>query len=180
MKEKYLLVFSLSAYLLIACGSEKMIVNYSKQVDPPSTNSTSINEESDTVLIGDQVWMSHNLNTLVFKNGDTILQARSNEEWVNAAKNTNPAWCYASNEELNGKIYGRLYNYWAVIDSRGMAPEGWRITSDEDFAALLLFVDSNGEALKSTTVWEKVGNGNNNSGFTAEYLSFNLISFFAL
>ncbi|TNE78003.1 MAG: hypothetical protein EP333_00135 [Bacteroidetes bacterium] len=167
MKKKYLLAFSVSAYLLIACGSGKMIVNDSEQVDPPSTNSTSSNEESDTVLIGDQVWMSHNLNTLVFKNGDTILQARTNEEWVNAAKNKIPAWCYANNEESNGETYGRLYNYWAVIDSRGLAPEGWRIPSDEDFAALLLFVNSNGEVLKSTTAWEKEGNGNNNSGFNA-------------
>jgi uncharacterized protein (TIGR02145 family) len=55
----------------------------------------------DTVIIGKHVWMTKNLDVCVFRNGDTIFHAKTNEEWINAAKNKRPAWCYYGNNEIN-------------------------------------------------------------------------------
>ena len=174
MKKTSLLFCGLITLTLNACGTST-IVNETQPVKNSTTTTGSqsnLNEEaqqaSDTVQIGDQVWMTKNINTLVFNNGDTILQARSNEDWVNAAKNKIPAWCYMDNDQSNGAENGRLYNYWAVIDTRGLAPEGWRIPTDDDFNKLLQEVGAtNGNKLKSTSGWENGGNGTNSLGFNA-------------
>lgn len=125
--------------------------------------------QADTVVIGSQTWMTSNLNVLTFRNGDTILQAKTNAEWTSAAKTKTPAWCYVNNDGANGERHGKLYNYWAVIDKRGLAPSGWRIPNDADFATLLQEIgESNGDKLKSVSGWENGGNGSNSSGYNAE------------
>jgi uncharacterized protein (TIGR02145 family) len=93
----------------------------------------------ETVKIGNQEWMSKNLDVTKFRNGDEIPQVTSDEEWVKAGKNKQPAWCYYSNSSTNGNIYHKIYNWYAVTDSRGLAPEGWRIANDEDFAKLTAY-----------------------------------------
>lgn len=170
MKKHYLLgIMSLSALLFFSCGSTEPVVAESNDVPAVAVaTSTNSNLPADTVVIGTQTWKNSNLNTIVFRNGDTLLQAKTNEEWVNAAKNQIPAWCYADNNAENGEKFGKLYNYWAVIDPRGLAPAGWRIPSDADFATLVQFVGADGAAkVKSTSMWENGGNGNNSSGFNA-------------
>jgi uncharacterized protein (TIGR02145 family) len=128
---------------------------------------------SDTVLIGTQTWQTTNLDVITFRNGDTILYAASDEEWVNAGKNKVPAWCYLNNDSENGTKYGKLYNWHAVTDVRGLAPQGWRIPSNDDFKVLEDFVGiSKGEVLKSTEGWENGGNGTNSSNFSALAGSF--------
>lgn len=160
------------AAIITACGTTSVVTTSDvSEVEISSANST-VNDEtmvaSDTVMIGTQVWKTKNLNTITFRNGDTLLHARSNEEWVNAAKNQIPAWCYADNNDSNGELYGKLYNYWAVIDQRGLAPIGWRIPTDTDFAGLVASVGaSSADKLKSTTLWENGGNGSNSTGFNA-------------
>ncbi|TFH48898.1 MAG: hypothetical protein E4G92_02790, partial [Bacteroidia bacterium] len=72
-----------------------------------------------TVSYGLQVWTVPNLNVSHFRNGDTIPEARSAEEWLKAAEAGAPAWCYQENDPANGNRYGKLYNWYAVNDPRG-------------------------------------------------------------
>jgi uncharacterized protein (TIGR02145 family) len=127
-----------------------------------------------TVVFGEQTWMSTNLNVSVFRNGDSIPQAKTNEEWIKAGKEKKPAWCYYMNDPLNGTKYGKLYNWYAVNDSRGLAPEGWHIPNDKEWANLTVQMGGvSGKKMKSTKGWKdyvsdgikKTGNGTNESGF---------------
>src|SRR5210317_1010044 len=93
--------------------------------------------EKKEISIGNQVWMLDNLNVDKFRNGDSIPQAKTDEEWENAGINGQPAWCYYDNNPDNGKRYGKLYNWHAVNDSRGLAPKGWHIPSAQEWIVLL-------------------------------------------
>ncbi len=90
-----------------------------------------------TVTINNQVWISENLNTDKFRNGDPIPYAQTDEEWEAAAKNKQPAWCYYANDPANAAKYGKLYNWYAINDPRGLAPEGWKIPTDPDWSLLI-------------------------------------------
>ncbi len=94
------------------------------------------------VKIGEQVWMAKNLDVDHFRNGDPIFRAVTREEWEKAGEERKPAWCYYENKESNGEKYGKLYNWFAVNDPRGLAPEGWRVATDEDWKILEGTVDS--------------------------------------
>jgi uncharacterized protein (TIGR02145 family) len=125
------------------------------------------------VEIGDQVWMSENLNADKFRNGDLIPHAKTREQWTKAGENRQPAWCYYENDQENETPYGKLYNWYAVNDPRGLAPEGWRIPSDEDWIRLTDFLGGGsvaGKKMKSTKFWAyndgASGNGTNESGFS--------------
>jgi uncharacterized protein (TIGR02145 family) len=83
-----------------------------------------------TVKIGTQIWMARNLNVDKFRNGEIIPQAKTNEEWAKAGINKQPAWCYYNNKPANGSKYGKLYNWYAVNDPRGLAPAGWHMPSE--------------------------------------------------
>lgn len=129
---------------------------------------------SKEVTIGSQVWMTKNLDVLTFRNGDRIPEAKTDEEWKKAGENKQPAWCYYDNDPENGAKYGKLYNWYAVNDSRGLAHEGWKIPSDEDWSRLTDFLggeDVAGTKMKSTNGWAnnfkgESGNGTNESGFS--------------
>lgn len=64
-------------------------------------------ENYDCVKIGEQIWMTGNLDVNKFRNGDIIREAISNEDWINAGQNFEPAWCYYNNDPNNSK-YGKL------------------------------------------------------------------------
>lgn len=95
---------------------------------------------AQSVKIGEQEWMTQNLEVTQFNNGDPIPQAQSNEEWEVAGFNQKPAWCYvttyAEENEVIIKQYGKLYNSFAINDPRGMVPEGWRISTVDDWFVL--------------------------------------------
>lgn len=119
------------------------------------------------VAIGSQVWMTENLSVDEFRNGDLIPHANTREEWLKAGAEKQPAWCYYDNNPSNGEKYGKLYNWYAVIDPRGLAPKGWHIPSDNEWSMLIKLLGWNeaGEKLKSTSGWGKNGNGTNELGF---------------
>ena len=96
---------------------------------------------ADEVMIGDQIWMKKNLNVNKFQNGDTIPMVSDMFEWSNAYSNKQPAWCYYNHDPKNGHKYGKLYNWFAVSDPRGLAPKGWHIPSQAEFKVLLNFVE---------------------------------------
>jgi uncharacterized protein (TIGR02145 family) len=125
-------------------------------------------KDSGTVRIGTQTWALANLNVSTFRNGDSIPEARTNKEWVTAGESGKPAWCYYNNNPANGLKYGKLYNWYAVNDPRGLAPDGWTLSSDSDWATLAKYLGGQGLAskkMKSTSGWSDGNNGTNESGF---------------
>ena len=127
---------------------------------------------SQDVKIGTQTWTSKNLDVSTFRNGEVIPEAKSKEEWGKASENKQPAWCYYDNDCKNDKVYGKLYNWYAVNDSRGLAPKGYHIPSLEEWTVLTDFLGGEfkaGDKMKSKTGWQKngkkSGNGDNSSGF---------------
>ena len=122
-----------------------------------------------TIKYGLQEWLTGNLNVSSFRNGDFIPEAKTNEEWKKAGSEGKPAWCYFNNDPENGKIYGKLYNWYAINDPRGLTPEGWSIPVNNHWMTLvknLLGVDVAGIKLKNKTGW-KSKNGTNDIGFAA-------------
>jgi uncharacterized protein (TIGR02145 family) len=123
---------------------------------------------SPTVTIGNQTWATANLDTAQFNNGDLIMEAKSAEEWKNAGRDKIPAWCYHNNDPAVGKELGKIYNWYAVNDPRGLSPSGWKIPNDHDWNTLVEFLGGPGVAgvkMKSTSGWNKNGQGTNESGF---------------
>ena len=120
-----------------------------------------------SVKIGDQTWSTENLSTARFRNGDRIPEAKTDQEWKSAGENGQPVWCWYGNDPANGEKYGRLYNWFAVNDSRGLAPEGWHIPTDKEWKVLRKVLGSTaGQAMKTTDGWHVGGNGTNASGFS--------------
>lgn len=129
---------------------------------------TIIETSDSSIKIGLQVWSSRNLDVSFFNNGDSIPEARTDEEWKIASNCGKPAWCYYDNNPQSNKKEGKLYNWYAVNDSRGVCPEGWHIPSDTDWDQLVSELGENaGTRVKSTNGWENSGNGNNEIGFEA-------------
>jgi uncharacterized protein (TIGR02145 family) len=121
-----------------------------------------------TVTIGTQIWAVANLNVNTFRNGDTIPEARTNKEWQTAGELGKPAWCYYNNDPANGSKYGKLYNWYALNDPRGLAPVGWTLSGDGDWAKLSYFLGGQevaGRKLKSTGEWIDGNIGTNETGF---------------
>ena len=122
------------------------------------------------VKIGAQTWMSKNLDVEYFKNGEIIPQAKTSEEWIRFGKKGQPAWCYFDNELQKGVKTGKLYNWYAVNDPRGLAPEGWEIASLQDWNDLNDYLGGNsisGRELKSKIGWSQNGNGRDSYNFCA-------------
>jgi uncharacterized protein (TIGR02145 family) len=118
------------------------------------------------VKIGNQIWMAENLNIDRYRNGDEIPQAKSKKEWVEAAKKRAGAWTYFEGLESHGPVYGRLYNWFAVNDHRGLAPDGFSIPTIEDWLELIEFAGGQpiaGENLKSKSLWSE-GKGKDKFG----------------
>jgi uncharacterized protein (TIGR02145 family) len=86
-----------------------------------------------TFEVGKSTWMKENLNVAHFRNGDPIPEVRTEEEWVKAGNEGKPACCFFGNDSVNGIKYGRLYNWYAVNDTRGLAPKGWHAATDDDW-----------------------------------------------
>ena len=121
-----------------------------------------------TIVIGEQTWMSENLAVTKFSNGENIPFAKSNAEWENAGENGTPAYCYYKNDPTTVSKYGLLYNWYAVNDPRGLAPEGFQIPEIEDWDELVYHLgDDAGKKMKSKSNWLENGNGTNSSGFSA-------------
>lgn len=138
-----------------------------------------------TVIIGTQVWMLENLKTTKYRNGDPIQNVTDQSIWNNL---TTGAYCNYNNNTSNVAVYGRLYNWFAVNDSRKIAPAGWHIPSDAEWLTLINFAGGEyhaGGNLKETgTIHWNTTNSfvTNSTGFTAlpggargKYISFSEI-----
>jgi uncharacterized protein (TIGR02145 family) len=122
-----------------------------------------------TIQIGTQKWMSKNLDVAFYRNGDPIPQVADATAWSTL---TTGAWCYYNNDSTLGNKYGKLYNWYAVNDPRGLAPLGWHIPSDTEWFTLentLGGYSVDGGLMKEagTINWASPNYaGNNNSGWT--------------
>ncbi len=97
-----------------------------------------------TVKIGNQWWMAENLKVKHYCNGDAIQNITNSTTWLNLEVNEdNGAWCYYKNDFSYSGTYGCLYNWYALNDSRGLAPAGWRIPYASDWQQLLDFLGGN-------------------------------------
>ena len=124
----------------------------------------------NTVTIGTQVWMKENLKTTKYNNGTEIPNVTNKASWIAL---TTGAYCNYDNSSSYASIYGRLYNYYAVIDSNGLCPIGWHVPSEAEFKELKDYlVDSVGGKLKEAgySHWDSVSyyhGATNESGFSA-------------
>lgn len=120
-----------------------------------------------TVKIGNQVWMQSNLEVTHYRNGDLIPQVQDPGKWNSL---TSGAWCWYENDETNGKKYGKLYNWYAVNDSRGLAMEGWHMPSKDEYLSLSSYLggmEKAGGKMIAIKYWDEAKSGaNNSSGFT--------------
>tara|TARA_R110001592_G_scaffold144504_1_gene367705 strand:- start:707 stop:1837 length:1131 start_codon:yes stop_codon:yes gene_type:complete len=148
------------------------------------------NNQYPTIIYDGYEWSTKNLEVEKYRNGDIIPQVQDQTQWANL---TTGAWCYYENNSANGTTYGKLYNYHAVNDSRGLAPEGWHVANGGDYYRLTNFLIDNGfncwdndtnnylgKSIASTTLWSSTGvspnscsplsgnlSDNNSSGFNA-------------
>ena len=124
----------------------------------------------NTVTIGAQTWMAENLKTTKYRNGDPISNVTDNAAWTALTKG---AYCWYNNDQANKAIYGGLYNWYAVADSRNIAPAGWHVASNAEWTTLTTYLGGEGVAggkLKEagTAHWNSPNTGaTNESGFTA-------------
>jgi uncharacterized protein (TIGR02145 family) len=123
-----------------------------------------------TVTIGSQVWMAENLKVTHYRNGDPIPHVTDHGAWSNLSTG---AYSNYNNDVSNVATYGRLYNWYAVSDSRSIAPAGWHVPSDAEWQTLAGYLGGYhvaGGKLKeaSTTHWASPNTGaTNESGFSA-------------
>jgi uncharacterized protein (TIGR02145 family) len=123
------------------------------------------------IKIGKQDWTLYNLDVSTYRNGDPIIEAKSKEEWEKADRDKKPAFCYNRFEGMKDEKLGKLYNWYAVNDPRGLAPEGFHIPTHEEWTKLIKFLGTAKACLKmqSLTGW-LYNNGTdvyNESGFSA-------------
>lgn len=124
-----------------------------------------------SVTIGSQIWSSKNLDVARYRNGDPIPQVKDSAQWVNL---TTGAWCWYNNDSATyASTYGKLYNWYAVNDPRGLAPLGWRIPTDSDWNKLTKFVDPAADTLICFTCISYFGGGPLKEAGTSHWLSPN-------
>ena len=133
-----------------------------------------------TVTIGTQVWMQENLKVSKYRDGSAIPNKISNTDWYNA---TSGAFTIYNNDTINNTLFGKLYNWYAVADPRGLCPSGWHVPTNSEWYTLENYLDptvndSNatgyvgtdlGGKLKAvSSLWTNPNTGaTNSSGFTA-------------
>jgi len=170
--------------ILVIIVFTTLVFTVSCKKDPASSNDPITVTDIDgnvyeTVIIGDQVWMTENLKVIHYRNGDSILNITDIDVWSNMKED---AYCSYNNDDSNIDIYGLLYNWYAVDDSREIAPEGWHIPTDDEWKQLEMYLGMSkseadttrwrgtdeGGKLKGTTYWNSPNTGATNiSGFTA-------------
>ena len=162
---------------------------FSCSTQNPNPNNSNNNSVTDvdgnvypTVQICNQVWTAKNLNVSHYRNGDVIPHITNLNDWFFS---TNGGWCWYNNDSANYSQYGKLYNCYAVMDSRGLAPSGFHIPTDAEWGILVSCLGGSsmaGGALKETgfTHWNGPNIGaTNSSGFNAFAAGYNVGNAFA-
>ncbi len=135
-----------------------------------------------TVLIGEQCWFAENLRSENYDNGDAIPSGLSESEWQSTSSGAVVVYGEGSSdcndyspdgdacdEAWSLNEYGRLYNWYAVEDTRGLCPSGWHVPTDEEWTVMTDHLGSAsvaGDQMKTTYGWFNGGSGTNSSGFS--------------
>jgi uncharacterized protein (TIGR02145 family) len=157
-------------YPLLAMGFLLILTNGCKKDDDKSTVTDIDGNVYHMVTIGTQTWMAENLKVTKYRNGDAIPNVTDHNEWSNL---TTGAYCDYENTASNSTVYGKLYNWHTVSDSRNIAPTGWHVASDAEWTMLTTFLggeDVAGGKLKEkgTAHWLSPNYGaTNETGFSA-------------
>jgi len=153
-----------------AYGSQLIFNTTTTILNVPGPNVTDIDGNIyQTVSNCNQTWTKSNLNVSRYRNGDVIPQVTDAAQWANL---TTGAWCYYQNSTSNGTTYGKLYNWAAVKDPRGLAPVGYHIPSIAEWTTLTNCLGGNaiaGGKMKETGIshWNSPNtDATNSSGFT--------------
>jgi uncharacterized protein (TIGR02145 family) len=121
-----------------------------------------------TVKIGSQEWASSNLSVTKFRNGDEIPQAKNAEEYIKAKESQLPVWVYWNFDPKNEKL-GKMYNWYALADPRGLAPEGYRLPSKQDWEELINTIGTHSAGkIRSKQGWAQGVQATDDYGFNAE------------
>lgn len=135
-----------------------------------STTSTTTTINPDRLCVIIPGWSTTNLSVTTYRNGDPIPEVTDPTAWINL---TTGAWCYYNNDPATEPVYGRLYNWYAVNDPRGLAPVGYHVATDTEWNTLTLCLGGTfvaGAKLKEAGFahWDSLNTGaTNSSGFTA-------------
>lgn len=122
------------------------------------------------VTIGTQTWMVENLKTTRYRDGHSIAYVADYNAWAGLSTG---AWCEYNNNATNGAKYGKLYNWYAVADSRNIAPTGWHVPTDAEWLTLTTYLGgeavAGGKLKESGTLnWTSPNAGaSNETGFSA-------------
>jgi OOP family OmpA-OmpF porin len=122
-----------------------------------------------TVTIGTQIWMAENLRTTKFSDGTAIPLYADSTKWKYIEV---PGYCWYGNDEQKYKLYGPLYN-WYAVETAKLCPFGWHVPAEKDWLELSSFLNDNGDAggklkEKGTAHWKAPNTGaTNETGFTA-------------
>ena len=114
------------------------------------------------VQIGSQYWSKENLAVETFQDGTPITECSSSEQWATLASTNTPAWCYYNFDPSLEEEYGKLYNYYVISSSKGVAPVGFRVPSLSDFNTLAAAFGGNslaGQKLKNSKNWNTLSSG---------------------
>ena len=125
-----------------------------------------------TVIIGNQEWMSENLKVTHYRNGDPIPHLTDNTDWIST---NDGAYCVYDNNPSNADTYGNLYNWYAVDDSRGLAPEGWHVPTDEEIMVLEMQLGMS-EIEANDIGWRGTNEGSKLAGRTDLWIDGDLVN----
>jgi uncharacterized protein (TIGR02145 family) len=125
-----------------------------------------------SVRIGKQQWAIQNLNVTTYQNGDPIQEAKTEEEWKKCAAEKKGCYCSNANDATNAQTYGYLYNWYAFMDPRGIAPNGWHVPTVAEWEELIHIAGNEkiaGAAIRNDKGWpaESVGDRSNTMRFSS-------------
>ena len=188
-------LFLLSFIILTGCQPERGCTNPAAHNYNPEAVEDDGSCSTDPIIgghtypvvqIGDQTWFAENLRTTTYANGDPIRSGLTAQEWKEATSGATTVYGEADNycshdspeidacnEVQSLSAYGRLYNWYAVDDERGLCPNGWHVPSDDEwmeaFQHMAMAGDATGvgAAMKSTSGWMDGGDGTDEWGFAA-------------
>jgi uncharacterized protein (TIGR02145 family) len=163
MKISLLLISGLAICMSFACTKEEKTGPEFGSVKDIDGN------RYKTIIIGTQTWMAENLKTTHYRNGQEIANTTDSAEW---SESTTGAYCNYDNNPANAEIYGRLYNFFAVADSRLIAPDGWHVSTKSEWETLITHLGGTPLAapkirMEGEYYWWAFGTSNNESGFSA-------------
>jgi uncharacterized protein (TIGR02145 family) len=135
---RLILIFIFFILLMEGCKKKEndhAPVTPSNSTDTPSSSTVTDIDGNvyNTVTIGTQVWMIENLKVTKYRNGNIIPNVTDTTQWSGL---TTGAWCYYNNDVSYNAAYGKLYNWYTVIDSRNICPVGWHIPTDAEWTIL--------------------------------------------